>query len=156
MQQIFTLSRSLTYPNAIPSKLRSYILELGNPYYPICFSNIRSATRLATRAILDPSTTNGLRRYTTQIIAMSYQTDLYFTKLNSTYSMCPNHQINKDGLTARPFLKYAIIVFANASKKDLPCPMQLPASNVSKGAYYNYVIVDTIDNYNYNNRYQRE
>jgi hypothetical protein len=64
MQQVFTLGRYLTYPNAIPSELRSYILEPGNPYRPIRFPNITSATRLTTRAILDPSTTNGLRRYT--------------------------------------------------------------------------------------------
>jgi hypothetical protein len=31
--------------------------------------------------------------------------------------------------------------------------MQLLASNVSEGAYYNYVMVDTIDNYDCNNRY---
>jgi hypothetical protein len=48
-----------------PSKLCGYILEPGNPYRPICFPDIRSAARLTARAILDPSTTNGLRRYTT-------------------------------------------------------------------------------------------
>ena len=64
MQQVFTLGRSLVHPNAIPSKLRSYILEPNNPYRPLRFPEITIKAGLVARAILDPTTANGLRRYT--------------------------------------------------------------------------------------------
>jgi hypothetical protein len=64
MQQVFTLGRCLTHPDAIPSELRGYILEPSNPYRPVRFPDIRPAAGLTARAILDPSTTDSLRRYT--------------------------------------------------------------------------------------------
>jgi hypothetical protein len=157
MQQVFTLGRCLTHPDAIPSELRGYILEPGNPYRPVRFPDIRPAAGLTARAILDPSTTDGLRRYTAWIIAMSNQTDLYLTELDPTCSMCPNHWINKDGPIARPFLQCAIIVpAANAGEENQPRPVQLPAGDVSEGACCNCVMVDTIDDCDCNNRYWKE
>ena len=64
MQQVFTLGYSLVYPDAIPFKLRSYILEPNNPYCPLRFPKITIKASLVTRAIPDPTTANGLRRYT--------------------------------------------------------------------------------------------
>jgi hypothetical protein len=155
MQQVFQRGRSLTDPTAIPFELRGYILDASNLYYPVRFPDIRSGAGLTARAIPDPSTTDGLRRYTAWIIAMSNQTDLYSTELDPTCSMCPNHWINKDGPTARPFLQCAIIVPTHAGEEDQPRPLELPAGDVSEGACCNCVMVDTIDDCDCNNRYWR-
>jgi hypothetical protein len=153
MQQVFQRGRSLTDPTAIPFELRGYILDTNNLYYPVRFPDIRSGAGLTARATPDPSTTDGLRRYTAWIIAMSNQTDLYSTELDPTCSMCPNHWMNKAGPIARPFLQCAIIVPTHAGKEDQPRPLELPAGDVSKGACCNCVMVDTIDDCDCNNRY---
>lgn len=149
MQQVFTLGHSLVYPDAIPFELRGYILEPNNPYRPLRFPEITIKAGLVARAIPDPTTADGLRRYTAWIIAMSAQSTLFSTELDPCCNLCDSHWITRDGPTARPFLNCVIVVPADHNAK--PRPVQLPAGDVSEGACCNCVMVDTIADCECNN-----